>query len=320
MSPRRGVRLITLALAALTSGCPAPPKVAPFTGHMPPFAPGARLAVVGDLQRTSALELWREQNDPERRAVVRAITQERPDLLAITGDLVFSGWSASAWADLDTLTAPLRAAGIPAFAALGNHEYWGGRSATAHFFARFPDLEGQRWYTRAWGPLRFVVLDSNRGDLWEREWREQMRWFAATLAAFDADPEVRGVLVIAHHPPYTNSTVTGDELHMQRDIVPAFAAARKTLALLSGHVHSYERYERRGKVFVVSGGGGGPRARLAVGDARRHTDDRFTGPPLRDFHFIVMTVTPDGIAAEVRGTPKGGTTFRPMDHFFLRFP
>src|SRR5205823_2075898 len=117
------------------------------------------------------------------------------------------------------------------------------------------------------------------------EWSTQRTWYEETLRASDDDMATRGVFVLMHHPPYTNSTVTGDEVHVEDTFVPAFVRAKKTLAMLSGHVHSYERFVRDGKTFVVSGGGGGPRAALETGAARRHPDDQFDGPAVRDFHF-----------------------------------
>src|SRR5206468_5236829 len=113
-----------------------------------------------------------------------------------------------------------------------------------------------------YGALTLLFLDSNERFLEPFAWREELEWYAAALARSDADPSVAGVLVLLHHPPYTNSTVTRDELHVQRDLVPPFAAAKKTLAMLSGHAHSYERFSRGGKTYVVTGGGGGPRAAL----------------------------------------------------------
>lgn len=312
-------RLASLAVAALATACAKVPAAVPFSGAIPPFEARGRFAVVGDLQRTSFIEFWREQNDPEREEVVRAIAAERPAFVAMTGDLVFSGASANEWAAFDALVTPIRDAGIPVVAALGNHEYWSGRAGEDSFFARFPHLARQSWYVVPWGPLRLVVVNSNTGDLWLRERIEQRRWYERTLAELDRDPAVRGVIVMGHHPPYTNSTVTGDEEHVQQDFVPAFVASKKTLAMMCGHVHSYERYQRHGKTFVVSGGGGGPRARLRTGARRRHDDDLFHGPALRDFNFLLMTIEADGIGAEVRGLPKGGHAWRTMDRFFLRF-
>lgn len=277
----------------LASGCGGVAPPATF-GAKPEDRPHGehqetRLAVVGDLQRTAPfLEVWREQNDAERARVVLAIAEARPDLLLITGDCVFDGGSDAQWAAFDALISPLRAAAIPMVAAFGNHEYWRGRvPADAHLFPRFPLNAGHHWFTLAFGPLRLVVLDSNKGELGDQEWARELAWYEETLRAFELDSSVRGVLVSFHHPPFTNSTVTGDEAFVQRSLVPPFARAKKTLAMLNGHVHSYERFVRDGKMYVSSGGGGGPRARLETGDARRHTDDLYAGPALRDFNFTI---------------------------------
>jgi Icc-related predicted phosphoesterase len=323
---KRSARRTLSALAALSAGavlsasaCAPLPPARSFSGQIEPFHEGGRFVVVGDLQRTSWLEFWRESNDAEREVLVRAIPASHPALLAILGDLVFDGSSPAKWAELDALCAPIRDAGVPVFAAVGNHEYWGGKAGPEHFFERFSHLEKKHHYAVSYGPMRLVFLDSNIDELSAAEWEAQRAWYEATLAAFDADPEVRGVLVLLHHPPYTNSTMTSDEPHVQRTIVPPLLRAKKTLGLISGHVHSYERFLRGGKMFLVSGGGGGPRARLAEGDARRHSDDLFVGPPIRSFHFTVFTVTAEGLAAEVMGLPKGGKSVAPMDRFTLRF-
>jgi 3',5'-cyclic AMP phosphodiesterase CpdA len=280
-----------------------------------------RFAAVGDLQRTSLAEVWRESNDREREGVIQSIAGDGPDFVALLGDLVFRGSSGAEWARFDTLAAPLREARIPVVPILGNHEYWvARRPALANFFARFPNLGGRHWHATRYGPLSVVALDSNIRFLARPAWEEQKSWFAGELARSDADRRVRGTLVLVHHPPYTNSTVTGDEPHVQRAFVPPFAAARKTIAMLSGHVHSYERFERGGKVYVVAGGGGGPRVRLAAGNRRRHADDLFDGPSVRHFHYLLSTVTAEGLSFEMKGMDKGGSRFEALDGFLLPWP
>jgi 3',5'-cyclic AMP phosphodiesterase CpdA len=280
-----------------------------------------RFAAVGDLQRTSLAEVWRESNDQERDNVIRAIAGDRPDFVALLGDLVFRGSSAAEWARFDALAAPLRDARIPVVPILGNHEYWvSRRPALENFFARFPALSGRHWHAARYGALALVALDSNQRFLPAAAWEEQRSWFAGELARADADSEVRGTLVLVHHPPYTNSTVTGDERHVQRAFVPPFAAAEKSIAMLSGHVHSYERFARGGKTYVVAGGGGGPRVRLAAGARRRHADDLFDGPSVRHFHYLLGTVAAEGLAFEMKGMDKGGSAFEPLDRFLLPWP
>ncbi|HZI65383.1 MAG TPA: metallophosphoesterase [Thermoanaerobaculia bacterium] len=280
-----------------------------------------RFAVASDFQRTSRVEVWRESNLEERAIILEAIAREQPELLLLLGDLVFCGSSAAEWKEFDALTAPIREAGIPVLAVPGNHEYWvSPRAGLRNFQARFPLLEGRRWHALTWGPLELLMLDSNRSFLTSALWEEQATWYAEEIDRADGDAEVRGTLVLLHHPPYTNSSVTSDELHVQRFFVPPFQAARKTLAMLSGHVHSYERYERGGKTFLVTGGGGGPRIRLETGHRQRHRDDLFAGPAVRFFHFLLATLTPGGIEFEMRGLRKGERVFETMDRFRLPWP
>ena len=290
--------------------------------HVQPIAfRTGRFAAVGDLQRTSVAEVWRESNDLEREKIIGSIAAESPDFVALLGDLVFRGSSAAGWARFDRLAAPLLEARIPVLPILGNHEYWvNPREALKHFFARFPQLEGRHWHAARYGPLAIVSLDSNVRFLSRASWERQREWFAAELERADSDRRARGVVVLVHHPPYTNSTVTRDEVHVQETFVPAFEAARKTMAMLSGHVHSYERFVRAGKTYVVAGGGGGPRVRLAQGTRRRHGDDLFEGPVVRHFHYLLCRVGEEGIGVSMKGIPKGGREFAPLDRFTLPWP
>lgn len=277
-----------------------------------------RFAVVGDLQRTSRVEFWRESNPVERRRLIAEIAARVPDFVVGLGDLVFRGSSRRDWDAFDALAAPLCAAGIPILPILGNHEYWARRGpALRNAFARFPRLAASRWYAETYGPLRLLFLDSNETALGAAAWRDERVWLEAELARADAEEAVRGVVAFVHHPPYTNSTVTGDELHVRRAFAPPFAAAKKTVGMVSGHVHSYEHFIRGGKAFLVAGGGGGPRVRLARGASRRHADDVFEGPEVRHFHFLLCAPGASGLDVEVVGLEKGGATFFPLTRFLL---
>jgi len=285
-----------------------------------PVRSGA-FAVVGDLQPTSGLEVWRESNPKERRAILREVSAESPDFVALLGDLVFCGSSSAAWAEFDRLCAPLKSGGVATYPVLGNHEYWlTRRTALANYFGRFPHLRERHWYAATYGDLGLVFLDSNRRWLPAATWREQHDWYVRRLERWDEDASIRGTLVLLHHPPYTNSRVTSDTACVQTDLVPAFVRARKTMAMVSGHVHSYERFSRDGKAFLVAGGGGGPRAPLAEGRRRRHADDLFDGGSLRAFHYLRFRPDAAGLDVEARGIEKDGAGFESMDRFVLAWP
>jgi 3',5'-cyclic AMP phosphodiesterase CpdA len=307
--------LAATAAASSSLGCCATPRAAqPFAGTIE--ARGTeRFAIVSDLQTTSMLEFWREENDVERERVVKRIAAERPAFLVMLGDLVSNGSSADAWADFDELCGCLREARIPVLAVPGNHEYWPIAGTLEHYFERFPHLEKRTYFSMRHGPLGLVLLNSNKDQL--PDWEAQLTWYREEIRRLEADPEIRGVLVMAHHPPYTNSTVTGDEVHVQEGFVPPFKGAKKTLAMITGHVHSYERFTYGKKMFVVSGGGGGPRAELLSGDARRHPEDLFKGDAIRAFHYLSVAPTPEGLAVEVVGFSDGERDFSVLDAFKL---
>lgn len=277
------------------------------------YEPGSRLLLVGDPQPTSLLEVWRERNDAERELIADRIAEERPSLLVFLGDLVFDGPSSRHWRRFDETFARVHDADIPALAVLGNHEYWiRTHAGLPHFDARFPHQAGERWTTRRFGPLALVLLNTNARVLSDQEWAQQAAWFAQTLDRLDGDPGVRGVLVLGHHPPFTNSDTTGDEVEVQRAFVPAIVRSRKTLAYVSGHAHTYERFAVADKTFLVSGGGGGPRVKVLQGAKQRHPD-RYDGPAKRPFNYLTVTPGPSGVDVRVTGLRKGETTFFEME-------
>jgi Icc-related predicted phosphoesterase len=317
---RRGWLALLVLAAALCAACGRPGPAGEIR-----LTEGRRFAVASDLQRDTSWDQGSApaaDNDAARSIIISEIAKRNPGVVAISGDLVGDGSSPLHWRDFDALIKPLVDAKIPVIAAIGNHEYLrAGRKNADEFFARFPSLGGRHWYSVAYGPVSMVVLDSNMDVLSTSEWQEQTAWFERTLRALDADARVRGVVVVVHHPPYTNSTVTGDEVHVQQAFLPAFGRALKTLAMISGHVHSYERFVRGGKAFIVSGGGGIPRAPLLEGDMRRHRDDQFVGPAVRGYHFLDFAVTDSGIDVQViEVARRSGEAPSAIDAFTLPWP
>ncbi len=94
--------------------------------------------------------------------------------------------------------------------------------------------------------------------------------------------------------------------------VQPFMQARKTLAMISGHVHSYERFTRVAKTFLVTGGGGA-RSKVYTDWRRRHLDDCFDGPPLRGFHFLHLTPLSTRLEIEMRGLQQRHGGFETLD-------
>jgi hypothetical protein len=194
----------------------------------------------------------------------------------------------------------------------------GAQQALPNVYARFPSLRQSHWQVLVFRGLALVLLDSNRDSVEQELWEAQLAWFRRTLQDLDADDDVRGVLVLLHHPPFSNSTVTGDTPFVQSDLVPDFLAADKTLAMISGHTHAYEHFVSRGRHYIVSGGGGGPRVTLLDGRSARHRD-LFHGPSPRPFHYLVVEPGRTGVRVSVRGFDKGQNELRTLETFELAY-
>ncbi|MEO5928926.1 MAG: metallophosphoesterase [Candidatus Kapaibacterium sp.] len=283
------------------------------------------IAIVGDVQRTGLLEmttLGRSQNDREREAVLNAIAADQPDMLLMLGDQVVLGDDEENWIYFDRIMAPIRDIGIPVRAMLGNHDYEGENSSVCigSFCQRFPyQRDGIHGLTLL-GPIALITLDSNFDRLTREEKDNQTEQYKKWLAKLDKDPDVKGVIVASHHPPYTNSDLSD---HKEvTDVLNAFAGpfkeAVKTRLYLSGHVHNYERFIAGDKMFVVSGGGGGPRREVDISPNRPYHNDAYRRDRSRPFHYLRLTIHEEKMMVETRMLRKGSKwDFATGDRFAL---
>ena len=106
---------------------------------------------------------------------------------------------------------------------------------------------------------RIIGLYSNvDGSLDARGTTEQQRWLNAQMAAVPTD---QCLILAVHHPPYSLDTTHGGYPEIEVAIDTAIKeTGRVPTAVLSGHIHSYQRYERtlgNTKVpYIVAGAGG----------------------------------------------------------------
>jgi predicted MPP superfamily phosphohydrolase len=289
------VRPALALLSLLAAGCAAPPPLPAAPGTIRPDAPG-RFILLGDTQKTMTLEFWRPHYDAERKAVIQAVLSESPAFVINSGDLVCHGGRREDWRRFCDENEVLFSGGIAYFPALGNHDYYGGAESALRFRAEvFPHLGTRRWYEVGWGAVRIAILDSNFDELGAEEIRDQDRWLEERLRAAEADAAVHHVLLVCHHPPYTNAKGLAES----RDVRDHFVSrlTPKVRVFASGHVHNYERFEKNGVQFLVSGGGGGPTRDLET-EHPGH-DDRYRGARERPFHYCRFSLRGGTLACDV---------------------
>jgi hypothetical protein len=131
------------------------------------------------------------------------------------------------------------------FPTLGNHD-WG--TPGAQPYLDYFSLPGnERYYDVVWGNVHFFAIDSDVNepdgigpDSIQAQWLK--RGLAASTSVFD--------VVAMHHPPYSSGS-HGNQTALQWPYADWGAEL-----VLAGHDHCYERIERDGITYVVSGLGG----------------------------------------------------------------
>ena len=188
--------------------------------------------------------------------------------------------------------APLLQAGVPFYAALGNHDQPGNRD-----YLLF-NMTGERYYTFVKGPVRFLVFDTNLMDA------AQLAWIEATL---QAAPEPWKVAFF-HHPLYSDGDRHGSNLEL-RPLLEPLLVRYDVNVVFSGHDHFYQRIKPQQNItYFVEGssgqlrkGGVTPTDMSATAFAE---DQTFMLVEIAGDRFTFHTITRDGRVVDVGELPR----------------
>jgi hypothetical protein len=249
--------------------------------------------IYGDMRFTDPAERHQAAPGP-RVALVNQIASVSPDALILTGDIPWHG----NLQDYDVYTqetAIWRERHLRIYPVLGNHELQLCAEAECleDWWRTFPELRGRRWYELALGSrVRVFALDSN---IPLRPGSPQRTWLERRMQSLP--PEVGFVILALHHPPVADQALfitRGNEeslAHYLSSIAPR-SAARFIVA--AGHVHNYERFEKNGVVYLVSGGGGAKPLKVHHGKADFYHQNTFP-----NFHYIHFKLEDPRLSAEM---------------------
>ena len=258
---------------------------------------GFRFVAFGD-QRALADGEWQ---DLMRHVGRLAGTDPRVLFMIDTGDIVQDGRHTDQFVMLERILAP--AAFLPYWVGVGNHEVHNnrGRKAREHTATFLSSVDGgltaeRLYYAKRVGPGFFVFLDTNdfvygpegkplRGEVppGSRP-AAQLEWLADTLAAEAASPSGAPALVVAvlHHPFLQSSEKHREKSRELWDLryggraLPDFLVDAGVDVVLSGHMHTYERYRLRrqdGEELVLVNLSGRPRSSILPLQASRRAED-----------------------------------------------
>ncbi len=244
----------------------------------------------------------------QHRRVVERMSQEVPDFVLGTGDMVDEGYREDEWQQFFDVENQLLRDNV-FFPALGNHDRQGrGRTADsyrAYFSVPENGADTERYYAFTYASARILVLDSNEYSF---ALTDQTAWLERELTAARQDPAIRHIFVVMHHPPFSIS-LHGGARDLRERWTPLFEKYQVS-AVFSGHDHVYERAENAGIRYFVSGGGGAPLY------PRRPKPNPVDADAVKKFervlHYLRVTVTGERIevtAIRADGTPIETTSW-----------
>ncbi len=195
-------------------------------------------------------------NVSNHRRLVARVRREVPDFILDTGDLVDDGAREGDWQTFFDVEAELLRENVM-FPSIGNHDRQG-RGRTADNYRKYFSLpenspDPERYYAFTYGNSRFLILDSNSYSF---ALTDQTAWIERQLEEARLDPGIGHIFVSMHHPPFSVA-LHGGQAELRNAWTPLFERYRVD-AVFSGHDHCYERAERNGVHYIVSGGGGAP--------------------------------------------------------------
>jgi 3',5'-cyclic AMP phosphodiesterase CpdA len=176
--------------------------------------------------------------------IVDEIIKTIPTIVFHTGDLVTNDRNHGQWATFNKIISDLiKIADF--YPALGNHE-----NNSPLFFVNFILPNNERWYSIEKDSLHFIVLDSNSDC---SIGSEQYLWLEEDLK--NINENIKYVIAIFHHPPFSTGHHTEDEKVLRQTIVPLLEKYGVDI-VFNGHDHDYERSLYHHIYYIVTGGGG----------------------------------------------------------------
>ncbi|HEY0276911.1 MAG TPA: phosphodiester glycosidase family protein [Solirubrobacterales bacterium] len=251
-----------------------PPQADPLisdTGSLPEGGSDFKFATISDIQFTAENPALAEV----ARTAIRRIRQTDPDLIVLNGDVTDRGLPQ----DLSLAREVLEESGceivapnepkeenytpapgaekVPCYYVPGNHESYGVNLVQEPNLAHFEEQFGTPYRYFDHKGTRFILLASSLGTLRGTDWK-QLPMFREALETAKSDPNVKNVMVFAHHPvddpSPTKASQLGDreEVALIEKMLTSFReASGKPAAMVGSHAQVAYVHRIEGIPYVV---------------------------------------------------------------------
>jgi len=290
--PNRSAHAILIILASLflTHADAQPQEIVDVnpTFTISKYKPGSPIHMVGygDMRFTDP-SVKIGTNPRVRKWLAERVAEENPEVLLLTGDMPYVGASDADWQVFQSETAPWRRKGVLQLPTIGNHELRGGnQQGIANYLKNFPDIQGHRWYSVLMGSVEVIALDMTSPSGGNSA---QATWFAAQL---DHLPKQVDFLFILYHTPWVvdeqsklfTNLPSKETLTLRHLLEIHLHKMHARVIVFNGHIHNYERFERNGVEYVISGGGGAEPYPLLF----RGSEDLYRDTAFPVYHYLTL--------------------------------
>ncbi len=272
-------------------------------GSVEPF----RFVVYGDTRVSPWYEdavSWYGDNE-DHLAVCDSMMEYSPDFSVHVGDFVFDGTEMDGIYNFFDVEKVILSE-TPVYPIYGNHEFKGGSGANNTKMDNYiMSANGGNfgYYSVDYGNLHVLAINTGVGVYATDDFSviapgsPQYDFVLADLAAASSDSDIDHIIVALHAPLYSVAGF-GDNQKLIDSLEPLLKQYG-VKAVLMGHEHDYQRQEKDGIQYILSGGGGS-----SIMDMAWHGDEGDSAANLIKYddvlNYVIIDVAGDTITCEAR--------------------
>jgi len=248
---------------------------------------GWSFAVMGD-SRLVAWDSWSVS-----RKTIRMIDHlnPKPEFLIDCGDLINTNWKKLQWSLFKMQFSPLRK-DVRFYPVIGNHDV--NDDESERIYKEIFELPGKEtYYSFNHREGHFVILDTEVPGKANSIQGDQLEWLERDLAG--VSPTMT-IIIFMHRPMFPQAGYKKQPL-AERDKLHRLFVSRRVRAVFAGHEHFFNKTEKDGILYIITGGGG---ARLIRGYPGSYY--HFVNVSMKGNQFLIQVVDKEGkIRDEIRG-------------------